>query len=179
LKSHLKRPGTIIGVDLSSYGGDFDDGIRIANLARRPKLTVYVSDECDSACVDIFFAATKRYFGTDTKIGVHSISNERAVEDATTRLITMELARLWAKRGIPNSAISKMLTTRPDAIAYLDRTDLADLDAATGNPFVRGSGQPGEKRQGDCARQLNAGDRRNLFTASAAGAAKTSFRNEH
>jgi hypothetical protein len=163
VKSHFKGRELIIGLDLSSYGGDFEEGIRIANLARREKLAVFVSDECDSACVDIFFAATKRYVGSNTKIGVHAVSNDREVEDDGSRLLTMELARLWAKRGIPGSAIAKMITTRPDAIAYLDQADLSALDAATGNPFVYRSDEAKPERRQGCALQVS--DHRRVFAA--------------
>ena len=132
LRSHFRGKEPIIGLDLSSYGGDFEEGLRIADFARREKLTVYVSEECDSACADIFFAAVKRYFGSNSKIGVHSISNDHDLEDAESRRMTVKLARLWAKRGVPSSAIGKMITTRPDAISYLDQTDLRALDASAG-----------------------------------------------
>jgi hypothetical protein len=54
LKSHFRRKETIVGFDLSSDGGIFEEGLRIADLARRKKLTVYVAGECSSACSDIF-----------------------------------------------------------------------------------------------------------------------------
>ena len=151
LRSHFKRAHTILGLDVSSYGGDLEEGLRIADLTRREKLTVYVSDECDSACADIFFAATKRYFGPNSKIGVHSISNDREFEDAESRLMTMKLARLWAKRGVPSSAIGKMVVTRPDEISYLDRGDLSALDASIGNPFAAAPDDAGQVQQQVCA----------------------------
>jgi hypothetical protein len=135
LKAHFRGKETIVGFDLSSDGGILEEGLRIAHLARRKKLTVYVADECSSVCADIFFAASKRYFGADSKIGVHAVSNYRDIEDAGSKLLTIKLARLWAEQGVPNSAIGKMVTTRPEAIAYLDRADLSALDASAGNPF--------------------------------------------
>jgi hypothetical protein len=136
LNSYFKANEAIVGLDLSSGGGFFEEGLRIADLARRKKLIVYVSDECDSVCVDVFFAAAKRHFRTGSKIGVHSISNDRYVEDAESRLLTLKQARLWAKQGIPSSTICKMVTTRPDTISYLNRDDLSALGASAGNPFV-------------------------------------------
>ena len=160
LKSHFRGKEEIVGLDLSSDGGIFEEGLRIASLTRRKKLTVYVAGECYSVCVDIFFAATKRYFGADSKIGVHAISNDRDVEDAASKLLTIRLARLWAKQGIPNAAIGKMVTTRPEMITYLDRADLSALDASEGNPFADNaekSSEAGQPRQQDCATQLRAG----------------------
>jgi hypothetical protein len=158
LRSHFKRTEAILGLDLSSYGGDLEEGLRIADLTRREKLTVYVPDECDSACADIFFAAAKRYFGPKSKIGVHSISNFRELEDADSRLMTMKLARLWAKRGIPKSAIGKMVSTRPDDISYLDQRDLSALDASIGNPFAARPGDTRPAQPQDCAAKPDAND---------------------
>jgi hypothetical protein len=158
LRSHFRHTAAILGLDVSSYGGDLEEGLRIADLAHREKLTVYVSDECDSACADIFFAAAKRYFGPRSKIGVHSISNDRELEDAGSRLMTMKLARLWAKRGVPNSAIGKMVITRPDEISYLDQGDLSALDASIGNPFATGSDDTAQAHPQDCAAKAAASD---------------------
>jgi hypothetical protein len=169
LRAHFKKKDVIVGLELSSYGGDFEEGLRIADLAHHEKLTVYVSDECDSACADIFFAAEKRFFDSNSKIGVHSISNEREVEDAESRLMTMKLARLWAKRGVPNSAIGKMVITRPDAISYLDQADLLALDASAGNPFAYKSGETEQSQQQVCA--AHAGDKSTLIASSPAGTA--------
>jgi hypothetical protein len=136
LKSHFRRKETIIGFDLSSDGGVFEEGLRIANLTRRKKLTVYVAGECNSVCSDVFFAGSKRYFEVDSKIGIHAVSNDRDIEDVGSKLLTVKLARLWADQGISNSVIGKMVTTRPKTITYLDGADLSGLDASVGNPFA-------------------------------------------
>ncbi len=158
LKSHFRGNERIIGFDLSSDGGILEEGLRIADLARRKKLIVYVPDECNSVCADVFFAAAKRYYGPNPKIGVHAISNHRDIEDVGSKLLTVKLARLWAKQGVPNSAIGKMVTTGPEAITYLDRTDLWDLDASEGNPFAyktEKSGESGRGQQSSCTTQLD------------------------
>lgn len=135
LKSQFSGKETIVGFDLSSEGGILEEGLRIADFTRRKKLSVYVGDQCNSVCADVFFAAAKRYFGADSKIGVHAISNDQGIEDAGSKLLTVKLARLWAQQGIPNSAIGKMVTTRPETITYLDQADLSGLNALAGNPF--------------------------------------------
>jgi hypothetical protein len=112
-KSHFKRNELIVGLDLSSDGGDLEEGLLIANLVRRKKLTVYVAGQCNSVCSTIFFSAHKRYFGPQSKIGVHSVSDYRDIEDPGSMLLTVELARLLAKLGVPNAAIGKMVITRP------------------------------------------------------------------
>ena len=160
LKAYFRGRQAIVGFDLSSDGGVLEEGLRIAHLARRKKLIVYVGDECNSVCADIFFAASKRYFGADWKIGVHAVSNDRDIEDAGSKLLTIKLARVWAEQGVPNSAIGKMVTTRPEKITYLDQADLSALDAKAGNPFGRKtetSSEAGQAEQQSCALQMHAG----------------------
>lgn len=157
LKSHFRGKDTVVGLDLSSDGGILEEGLRIADFTRRKKLTVYVAGECDSVCVDVFFAAAKRYFGADSKIGVHAVSNDRDIEDAGSKLLTIKLARLWAERGVPHSAIGKMVTTRPEMIAYLDPADLSGLGASAGNPFsdqAEKSNDASQARRERCATPL-------------------------
>lgn len=156
LKAYFRGKRAIVGFDLSSDGGVLEEGMRIAHLARRKKLTVYVGDECNSVCADIFFAASKRYFGADSKIGVHAVSNDRDIEDVGSKVLTIKLARLWAEQGVPSSAIGKMVTTRPKAITYLAQTDLLALDATAGNPFEHKavkSSDAGQAEQQSCPSQ--------------------------
>jgi hypothetical protein len=136
LKSHFRGKEAIIGFDLSSEGGILEEGLRIADLTRRKRLTIYIADQCNSVCADVFFAAAKRYLAPDSRIGVHAVSNFRDVEDPASKLLTVKLARLWAEQGIPNSVIGKMVTTRPETITYLDRADLSGVDASEGDPFA-------------------------------------------
>lgn len=157
LTSQFRGKEAILGFDLSSDGGVLEEGLRIAEFTRRKKLIVYVDAQCNSVCADVFFAAAKRYVGADSKIGVHSISNYRDIEDVGSKLLTIKLARLWAERGVPNSAIGKMVTTRPETITYLDRTDLSALDTSEGYPFeAENPSDAGQARQQGCASHVQA-----------------------
>jgi hypothetical protein len=151
-KSQFRKTDVVIGLDLSSAGGDFEEGMQIANLAHQKKLSVYVTEVCDSVCAFVFFAATKRYLAQDTRIGVHSISNSRDIEDLSSMRLTLKLARLSAKLGVPKCAIGKLVTTRPSNMTYLDAADLSGLDTSVGNPFhyqrpEKSSGAVGEQQQ--------------------------------
>jgi hypothetical protein len=152
-KSHFRKNELIVGLDLSSDGGDLEEGLLIANLVRREKLAVYVAGECNSVCAFIFFSARKRYFGQQSRIGVHSVSDDRDVEDPASMLLTVKLARLSAKLGVPNATIGKMVITRPRTISYLDRADLSALDASAGNPFHyrEKSSEAGRQLQQGCS----------------------------
>jgi hypothetical protein len=118
-KSHFRKKDIVIGLDLGSDGGDLEEGLQIANLARRKKLSVYVAEECDSVCAFIFLTAAKRYLAQGSNIGVHSVSNSRDIEDLGSMRLTLRFARRLAKLGVPESAIGKMVTTRPSDRYYL------------------------------------------------------------
>jgi hypothetical protein len=154
-KSQFRKTDVVIGLDLSSAGGDFEEGMQIASLAHEKKLSVYVAEECNSVCAFIFFAATKRYLAQDSRIGVHSISNGREIEDLSSMRLTLKLARLSAKLGVSKSAIGKLVTTRPSNITYLDATDLSGLDTSVGNPFhyqrPEKSSRAAEEQQQSCS----------------------------
>jgi hypothetical protein len=135
LQSRLAGSRAVAGLDISSEGGIFEEGRRIATLVRRERLTVFVAGVCYSACADVFLAATQRYFGAGSKIGVHSVSNSDQLEDAASKKLTAKVATLWAAMGVPEAAIFKMVSTRPASITYLDRSDLASLGAIESNPF--------------------------------------------
>jgi hypothetical protein len=134
-KSQFRKRGAIIGLDLSSDGGDLEEGMQIANLTRQKKLSVYVPEECNSVCAFVFFAAAKRYLAQNSKIGVHSVSNYRAIEDLSSMRLTLKVARISARLGTPVSVIGKLVTTSPAKISYLDANDLSALDISEGNPF--------------------------------------------
>jgi hypothetical protein len=101
-KSHFRKKDVIIGLDLSSDGGDLEDGMRIANLARQKKLSIYVGEECNSICAFVFFAAVRRYLGQNSRIGVHSVTNYRDIEDLSSMRLTLKLARLSLNWGLQN-----------------------------------------------------------------------------
>ena len=49
--------------------------------------------------------------------------------------LTLKVARLSVKLGVPESAIGKMVSTRPSNITYLDDGDLSGLETSVENPF--------------------------------------------
>src|SRR5258706_699027 len=51
----------VVGLEIRSGGGSFEDGLDIARVVREKGLVVYAAKECDSACAFIFFAAKERY----------------------------------------------------------------------------------------------------------------------
>jgi hypothetical protein len=144
----------IVGLHLDSDGGSLEEGFLIARFAERKRLTVYVSDECDSACAFIFLTSRKRYISRGAKIGVHAVSNAHGGEDAATIRDTIQLARLSARLGIPSSVIGRMVTTPPGKMSYLDERDLRALKTIVRDPFAdlseRASVNSERKRSAAC-----------------------------
>ena len=157
-KSHFSKKDAIVGLDLTSDGGDLEEGMQIANLIHQRKLSVYVADDCNSVCAFVFFAAAKRYLDHNSRIGVHSISNHRDIEDLSSMRLTITMARLSVKWGTPISVIGKFVTTTPANISYLDGNDLRALEISEGTPFhyLRSEKLGGKigGRQDSCPAQL-------------------------
>jgi hypothetical protein len=136
-RSYFGDQRRIVGLDLDSPGGSLYEGVRIAMLTRQKRLSTYVSKECDSACAFIFLWGTKRYVLKGARIGVHAVGNDRGGEDRGTVRDTVQFARLFAKFGIPSSAIGKMVATPPHKMTFLDQADLSGLKAIVRDPFAR------------------------------------------
>jgi hypothetical protein len=141
----------VVGLQISSDGGSLEEGVDIARIVRDKSLVVYASGECDSACTLIFFAAKERYLGRRSKIGVHSVSNDRGKEDADSTRITVRMSRLLVGFGVPHSVIGKMVATPPARITFLDNRDLVGLNVHRTNPFRRNYNAANMSRGGDSA----------------------------
>jgi hypothetical protein len=102
LKSILQN-GAVVGLEIRSGGGSFEDGFDIARVVRDKGLVVYAPKECDSACALIFLAAKERYIGRRCRIGVHSVSNDRGKEDGDSIRTTVQMSRLLVGLGVARS----------------------------------------------------------------------------
>ena len=139
----ILQSGSIVGLEIMSDGGSFEDGFDIARVVRDKGLTVYASKGCDSVCALIFFAAKERYMGRRCKIGVHSVSNDRGKEDEGSARITLQLSRFLVGLRVPHSIIGKIVATPPAKITFLDNHDLAELNVHRSNPFRKNYGAAG------------------------------------
>ena len=125
----------VVGLEIRSGGGSFEEGLDIARVVREKGLVVYAAKECDSACAFIFFAAKEQYIGPGCKIGVHSISNDRGKEDGDSVRTTVHMSRLLVGLGVPHSVVGKIVATPPAKMTFLDNRDLAGLNVRRTNPF--------------------------------------------
>ena len=141
----ILQDGAVVGLEIRSGGGSLEDGFDIARIVRDNGLVVYASGECNSVCAVIFFAAKARHLGRASKIGVHSVSNDRGREDADSARTTLRMSRLLVELGVPHSVIGKIAATPPAKITFLDNRDLAGLNVQRTNPFrknVDAAGRP-------------------------------------
>ena len=153
LKSILQSE-SVVGLEIRSDGGSLEEGVDIARVVRDKGLIVYASGECNSACALIFFAAKERYMDRGSKIGVHSVSNDRGKEDADSTRVTVRMSRLLVGFGVPHSVIGKMVATPPARITFLDHRDLVGLNVHRTNPFRRNDSAASMTRGGDDQRGL-------------------------
>lgn len=122
-------PGSTVlnGIALSSVGGNYLEGVRLATSIRNTGLTTAVIGNCSSACFLIFAAGSTKIVFEGAKIGVHSASL-RGVETTDAQATTMQMARKLADLGVPPAIVGKVVTTPADDIAWLTSEDLASMN---------------------------------------------------
>jgi hypothetical protein len=117
-------------VALNSEGGSVQEATYVAAEIEKAEAAVIVTESgiCVSACFFLFDAAKERYVVQGARIGVHSFRNaETEEENATSLAQTAEMARFLKDRGLPDSIITGMLTTKPGEIYWLTEADLTAM----------------------------------------------------
>ena len=138
-------PGTakLIGIVLSSPGGNLLEGVRLAASIRSTGTATGVSGECASACFLVFAAGHGKIVFRGARVGVHSASFDGS-ETAMTQAITTRMAREAAELGVPPSIIGKMVTTPPDRMSWLSREELSSMGVTfEGAPPAQAPYEPG------------------------------------
>jgi hypothetical protein len=120
----------IVYISLSSPGGNFLEGIKLADLIHHNGMWTYVGqgNVCASACFYVFAAGSHRALSATAKIGVHRSSEANGTEDANTKAASVAGADILAKYGIPTSAIGKLIVTPAVGGSWLTAADLANAD---------------------------------------------------
>lgn len=131
----------LLGITLSSPGGNLGEGVRLATTIRNTGLATGAHGTCASACFLLFAAGTKRFVFGDARIGVHSASLN-GVETAGSQAVTTQMARKAADFGVPPTIIGKMVTTTAGGMAWLSQDDLRSMDVELVNTR-RASYEPG------------------------------------
>lgn len=110
-------------IQLESGGGLIQPAIEIANLVSLKKVTVYVENECSSACVLVALKAKKLIASPDALFGFHrgsSVSNSenslnRYISEQATETLRFELQA----NGVDESILKLVTTTDSESISYL------------------------------------------------------------
>lgn len=147
----------LLGITLSSPGGNLVEGVRLATTIRNTSLTTGAHGTCASACFLMFAAGTKRLVFGDARIGVHSASLD-GMETAGSQAVTTQMARKAADFGVPPAIIGKMVTTAAGDMAWLSQDDLRSMDVELVNTR-QASYEPGSPLRPGVASAANTGIR--------------------
>ncbi len=107
----------LLGIALSSPGGNLGEGIRLATTIRNTGFATGAHGTCASACFLLFAAGAKKLVFEGARIGVHSASFH-GVENMGTQAVTTQMARKAAEFGVPPAIIGKMVTTAAEDMAW-------------------------------------------------------------
>lgn len=129
-------------LNLTSNGGDFDAGMKIAQLVYQENISVYVPKYCASACTFIFFGAKSdnRDIAPSALLGLHNVSFSISNSiDTKTTTITVDEAMDFAQKavvrsammisfysanGIPSDVLLQVSQTYGNNIVNIQRSDL-------------------------------------------------------
>lgn len=138
----------LVAVGLNSAGGSVVEAGRLAATIRASGLPTIVVDghTCVSACFLLFAAGTDRAAGEGARIGVHSAS-DAGRDTFMAQAITTAMAREAATYGVPANIIGRMVTARPDEMAWLSPGELRQM-GVTILPSERGSAAAGGYQPG-------------------------------
>ena len=136
LVAGLPGKSILIGLTLSSPGGDLLEGLRLATTIRNSRLPTAVVDVCASACFLMFAAGTRRVASSDARIGVHSISYRGAEITESQRAVTTKIAHKAMELNVPLAIVAILEATPADDMAWLSRDDLESMNVGLVNTRV-------------------------------------------
>jgi hypothetical protein len=116
---------------LSSPGGLVREASRIAEKIAKRGLVTYVSDECSSACTDIFLAGRERFIGNRAKLGFHRASYGNSVSYRAYSLAREQREHLLSL-GIPSDFAEKAVARVGDSIWYPTHDELLRAHVISG-----------------------------------------------
>jgi len=135
----------VTGVSLDSVGGLVSVGASMARSIRAQQLftTVDARAICASSCFMLFAAGRERNASDSSRIGVHSASSDIWGETDRAKSATVDIARFLAELGVPSSILGRMITAKPNEMAWLTvdelrsmRTNVASGRAVSPNSYV-------------------------------------------
>jgi ribosomal protein L18 len=119
----------VLALELDSPGGSIREGMKLAELIGKHRLTVFIppNSTCASACFLLLAASPHRLAASDALVGVHNAS-EGGQDTGASLAVTTLMARYAGEQGIPPAIIGKMVQTKPGRVAWLTPDDLVSMD---------------------------------------------------
>jgi ATP-dependent protease ClpP protease subunit len=129
-------------ITLSSLGGDYDAGMKIAQMVYKHQIEVFVPKYCASACTFIFFAANadQRDISPSATLGLHNVSFsimgdidtkktvvsvDEAMQFAQTAVVrSAMMISFYSANGIPSDVLLKVSQTYGSGVINIQRSDL-------------------------------------------------------
>lgn len=129
-------------ISVTSNGGDYDAGMKIAQMVYQKNISVYVPRYCASACTFIFFGAKleQRDIAPNALLGLHNVSFG-ITNDIDTKSVTvtvhdaMDFAQravvrsammisFYSANGIPSDVLLQVSQTYGSSVVNVQRGDL-------------------------------------------------------
>jgi hypothetical protein len=113
-------------VQLNSNGGNLGEAARLAAVIQQQRLSTAVTSGavCASACFLAFAAGQPKFASRDARIGVHRAADKTGSETRSSAQATVLMGSFARGLGIPPEIVSRMLTTSPKTIAWLEPKEL-------------------------------------------------------
>jgi hypothetical protein len=130
VKTAMNDRRVIAGMQLSSPGGNVEEGFKLARVVRNAKIATIVADGamCASACFIVFAAGSEKFAGYAARVGVHGAASDRSQHETDqSRAATIIMARVVKELGVPPGIIGQMVVTPPDQMVWLSPEDLLSM----------------------------------------------------
>jgi hypothetical protein len=122
----LENPSIQI-IHLNSQGGRINEAYKLYEIIETHKLSTYTSADCVSACSLAFLAGQKKYIGLNGRLGFHSMSIA-GLGERTIPGINDDVRSTFAQNGLPESFISRALSTPPNDMWYPSKAELLEFN---------------------------------------------------
>lgn len=120
---------------LDSPGGSAKGGLLLAQAVLAHGIDTDVPDGrlCASACFIVFAAGRHRTAGPTSVLGVHGSAEDGEASERTAA-IDAALAKVLSDLRVPASVVRRMLSTPPDDVYVLTRSDLGAMGVGRSRP---------------------------------------------
>lgn len=124
-----QKSGPVVGLTLNSRGGEIAEADRLSQFVGQKGWDVAVSARsiCASACFLLLASGRRKLVHEDAYVGIHGAANRNGQQDQGALAATTIMARAFKRLGVPDNLVGRMVTTPPDAMAWLRANDLLPM----------------------------------------------------